>query len=1235
MLIDTLIDTISGGVFEKIKDKAFSLRKKAQIRKKIESAVERFSREKTVSLTRSEEIDAEGLHDFIRKELFSSIISYFYIPEQEKRKRIKKHILQNAYFSAKAASPESKRIVYQYMAMVFDILKSSLFDEDMDFLKENLLVEEIKGIIKTTVSSLENRITFLEGRVRYSGSFAEMVDSIEPKKANAIEFHYLNPIFGFYGRERETAFLSDFLDDPREILFTAVTGPGGAGKSKLVHSFVTANEYRPDWEMVYLSTGHIRNLSRFTQWDYDRGLLLIADYAGSVSGPLGIWYEMICSCSSRPPKLRLLLLDRQGIKIQNEEIIYPQWLQDFFGTGERAIKIKETFFTSNEGSGIELTSLSRDDYYFLIGDYAKDKNRMLSEEEKDTIVSYAEETAMNSHLSYPLTVLFVTSAYLEEGNFHKSTLIELLQNIIERNRKNWKETLSGNDGELYKNLELLIVFATAAGSVSVSETKLPGPFRLAQDYICARGRDTVNTIAMGLYSRIPENSTFYPLEPDLVGEVFVLDFFRNHFSDYRNQIIQSLWTAGGSFQDFLYRCILDYYGAPQYKELFKNGLELFIPENENNIEQFSILLTTIMFEGTPEDWEAAKERFEKLLSRYPQNEEMQLAYARGSFNFTASPDTEAAVGVAARLEELAAANPGNEELRLLYANGLVNLSGNQDTESAAGTVARLEKFAARYPGHSAIQLAYVRSLFNLLNKQNPESIKNTVARMEAAAVKNPGNEEIQFEFAKGLVNLSFAEETAAAVNAVMKLEVLAAAYPGNKEIVEAFARGLLTIVSKQGSDAAMQTTAQLETLAAAHPENSKLQHLYANALFYLTVGRGLDKAIIAVSHLEKIASANSENQKVQHDYAKALFNLSQQQDEDPAAETVAQLEKLALRNPGNGEIQFEYAKSLFFLAYRQNAEKAADTIPRLTAAAEANPQNQANQATYAQILRKLAAEQPLEQMAETIKKLTALVINYPENPEIRAEFAHGLVLFSWKQPLEDAEETVKMLGILAAADPENEKLLLRYIQGLVDLVNIQPMEQGEKTIEFVESLAANVPGNQEIQFAYAYGLFRLLSKQQPDPAADTMARLSAVAAANPTNREIQFEYAKGLLYLSVGHEKGDLTAAIAAAEAAAAANPGNSEAQSYYMYGLAFLLSKQDLSASAETINLMEAAAAANPDNQDIQTAYARGLEFLLGKQSGEDAAGTALRLEKLAAANPGNEEIQKIYRKACGPSSS
>src|SRR5699024_11123545 len=89
----------------------------------------------------------------------------------------------------------------------------------------------------------------------------------------------------------------------------------------------------------------------------------------------------------------------------------------------------------------------------------------------------------------------------------------------------------------------------------------------------------------------------HPLEPDLIGEFYVLDYWRRKIYDteYLKKLNHVLWETPSEFEIFLNRCIENYGTTKRFQYIFKDGMNILQPENKNELSLwvFAMLLVNL------------------------------------------------------------------------------------------------------------------------------------------------------------------------------------------------------------------------------------------------------------------------------------------------------------------------------------------------------------------------------------------------------------------------------------------------------------------------------------------------------------------------------------------------------------------------------------------------------------------------------------------------------------------
>ncbi|MDE6852285.1 MAG: hypothetical protein K2J67_07325, partial [Lachnospiraceae bacterium] len=508
------------------------------------------------------------------------------------------------------------------------------------------------------------------------------------------------------------------------------------------------------------------------EWNYPVNLLVVIDYAGDYAELIGEWLVAL-KTGVCPPKMRFVLLEREGVEnnkgdsnMREKALTNPMWYERMLAVHSHD-DIRAMRYTARGNTGfLELPTLSDDAFKQIITDYAEAANKRLSERDQEEILDYCKTIEQNGQgvsRPRPLILLFIVDAWEQEGEHRRWNIQELLLRIIGRYKEHWKTTLCAGDQSVFLAVQRLLIYATATGGW---KTKDPLPEYLQKDYLAVKNFCVTQNKLKQLFRSINEKSSWddilSPLEPDLIGELFVLDYLQNT-TEYQEMI--TAFHTNSRYWLFIFRCIVDYADVDEYADLFGNGLKEVLAESliKESPEFYALLLRGLIGKQNKDnalDSLAYLESF-ALDSRYADNEAIVLEYAKGLFNLACDQEVTEAKKTVEKLRVLVSDSRyvGNEKIVFRYARGLVNLAYNQEITEAEKTVEKLRELVSdsRYRGNEEIVLMYAKGLFNLACDQEVTEAEKTVEKLRGLASDSRyvGNEEIMLEYARGLAILGY------------------------------------------------------------------------------------------------------------------------------------------------------------------------------------------------------------------------------------------------------------------------------------------------------------------------------------------------------------------------------------------------------------------------------------------------------------------------------------------------
>lgn len=422
--------------------------------------------------------------------------------------------------------------------------------------------------------------------------FQEIIDSIDTtSEYTGKGFYYKNPEFTLYGRDDEYKQLDCFLFQKENILWTAVTGNSGVGKSKLMHSYlksISAGYFSGEWKCIMVDADRVFDFLECKHWNYPKKLLIVFDYAGETAQEIGRWMFRL-QASGIQNKIRIVLIERDGILHDNEMFADPAWYSELIGRHEQKRVIESLHFENDSKyksihlSGVDLTAGIE-----IIEEYIDNHDRIhKANYDCEEIYIAAKEIDSPSIYPRPVIVLFTTDAFIRNKDARKWDMDTLTEYIKDKIMGYWKNGIFKNDGAtVYDEMTKLLLYASCTGRLDIeSEENMNSYFETAREMFMRFSSERKEQILQSLNIGNQSPLVLCPLEPDLIGEKFVLDsFLKLHCKGKIGTIADDLLDRyPKSFSRCLIRCISDYYEIDRYEVLFKNAMAAW----NINIEKLS------------------------------------------------------------------------------------------------------------------------------------------------------------------------------------------------------------------------------------------------------------------------------------------------------------------------------------------------------------------------------------------------------------------------------------------------------------------------------------------------------------------------------------------------------------------------------------------------------------------------------------------------------------------------
>ncbi|GEM_PF-1398072 len=987
------------------------------------------------------------------------------------------------------------------IADTIDILKK--MDGKLDEIYKGQ--DEIKNTLDTLVNPSPNTFS----------SFINRLTSEYRRVNRALsEFSYKSGLVEFVEREEEQ-YLEKFREDERKFLWWCVTGQAGSGKSRFAYEYILKYQSDKKWTMKFLPWDDA--ILEFTTYDYEYNLLLIIDYVAANADKIGKWLHKLAIFDNRKYKIRVLLLEREGIKIaESGEKKFPYWYTRIMDGADGGNLTRSCFYKypENENEFLQLESLSDlkitriAKNYFMLQKEPPPSESII----KDEIINRIKE--IDPQFQRPLYILFLTDAWIKEKGNIRHWDIPKLQNWINANEIKKLKILFENDIETVNAARCLIAFASAVSEVDLrSISRMSVNLKTSIDKICKFAKKHKKNSEQ-LFSCIgtdysdPQTPTLKAMVPDIMGEYFCLDYLKD-INDVLNNInpidefINTAWKYPEEYAFFLLRLCYDF----EKVALVYNNL-IIAPETDDNLPNYLYALVLLyVTEIYDNNISFVIEKLSNLVGNFLENSKIQLVCANGFVNISNKMDIYEAKKAVRQLEVIAEQYTGDYVIQLTYAKGLVNLSIKEDKYEAKEIIEKLARIVVKYAKNQEMQLVYASGLFVLSSKQDIHEAQMTIEKLACIAAKYSESPEIQQQYIDGLVNLLINQNLNEAQKTIGKIANIAESYTENQKIQLEYVRGLYNLSIKQNIIQEVQATiGKITHIVKKYSENQEILLLYTSVLLNLSIKQDLHEVQATIEKLAYIAEKFTKNQKIQLRYASGLVNLSSKQGLYEAKATIGKLACIAMKYAENQEIQLAYAKGLVILTYNQNLQEAQATIEKLTCIIKNHEENQEIRFAYVMGLVNLSRKQDINEAHDTIKKVSHIVEAYTENQKMQLICAKGLAELSLKQDIKEAQKTIEKLAYLSKKYAENQEIQLEYAKGLVVLLRKQDIKEAQETIEKLTNLAKKYTENQEIQLAYARGLFILSNKQDIPEAKKTIEKLANLAKKYTGNQEIQGIY---------------------------------------------------------------------------------------------------------------------------------
>lgn len=383
------------------------------------------------------------------------------------------------------------------------------------------------------------------------------------------DYHYANEKLGFVGRKTELNFLDAFLADPRNIIWCAITGQGGSGKSRLAYEFIKENSDK--WFGFFWN-------EKATESDAESyrafcNTIIVIDYIRGREHAVANWMHILFGkFSSTDFILRIILIEREPDKGAGS---WFRELENEWGGFDRAVFDRASFSTEF----LNLGDLDDDSVSTLIGE-VKEVNGLPHDPWQDKQLRNAYQKKFEKLRFRPLFVQLYVEAWIAnkctEPDY--SSFEEVIKASLLREQERWLHFFDG-DKAIVRSFIRLLVRAAAGGELS--EENIPSIYKddwkKLKEYfkgLTLPGRQQKESYRNFL-SDLTQNfeqkgfaiSTYYP---DIINEYMFSYYADDDIDVVVNELTED---AGQHFALFLQRAQIDFPESETFSGLISKTSE--------------------------------------------------------------------------------------------------------------------------------------------------------------------------------------------------------------------------------------------------------------------------------------------------------------------------------------------------------------------------------------------------------------------------------------------------------------------------------------------------------------------------------------------------------------------------------------------------------------------------------------------------------------------------------------
>lgn len=616
-------------------------------------------------------------------------------------------------------------------------------------------------------------------------SCRSVVSAAEEKRPLMFDSEY----FPFSGREAELARLAEFCEAEDQLLWWAVTGPGGMGKSRLVFEFCK-NIRKQGWQIHRFEANpsrgsEARRLEELPGWtpEAEKTIVVLDDVQA--------YMESVCAWMTRMDRtprsedLRILLLEREGKNLSDAAWLGPDFKNSYLDE-----------WCHGEGF-LHLEPMTDDQLMAVMTDYAKAAGKTLNAE---LLLKTLER--VDPQFKRPLYAVAIADTRCQGKDPTNWDRDKILDTLLDRELDFHLNRLQGIfdrkiklSKTLQSQMELLLANACLDGILPLDQVdwnqydvlqkrmreaemepeefcQRLGILRTAQLYgqdVDQDGNPVAGSVLEAELKIIALNC------PDLLKEHLVLKLA---FEKKTLELLPDGWQLDPNRLSFLYRLWLNYPDRLKDQAAFWDRFFSAPPASGLSAWLYAHLLWGCTTLFTTHSQEAV----DALVKLYEQNHNDKAiagCYAIGLYNLACIQPLEKQASAVNRLKELYHTHHDSHEVAIAFANGLYSISPNQSSEERTQTIATLEDICRSHSDWKNLTEEYSYILVGLAYLQTTiPKVQNTLTLAKDIHEKHPDNVKIQLHYAQTWFKLTLVQSESDIPATVSNIAAFLQSHPG-------------------------------------------------------------------------------------------------------------------------------------------------------------------------------------------------------------------------------------------------------------------------------------------------------------------------------------------------------------------------------------------------------------------------------------------------------------------------